>query len=342
MLSAPFIFAVQSLNIRNRNPDEVLRVNFEPALISSPGLIVILGATASGKTGLAINLAKKLGLPILCADSRQVYQGMDIGTAKPGLIERQNVPHYLIDLVELDQGFSLADFQIEAQSLIANYHRQNITPLLVGGTGMYIKSVIHGMKIPRVAAQPNLRLQLQELGQAHCHQLLRQIDPDTLIHANDQVRTLRALEVFIVTGKTLFELQGESPPPYPILQIGLETPENHREIISDRLETMLAKGWLVEIEALQNQYGKDNSLLRTLGYGEMSDYLSDRLNLAEAKNLIVTHTLQFAKQQRTWFRNTGSKRFKIHWLKPSDRPNLDYLLDIIHDRKNWQVHTNND
>lgn len=312
----------------------------------SPGLIVILGVTASGKTGLAIDLAKKLDLPILCADSRQVYRGMDIGTAKPDLAERQGIPHHLIDLVDLDRVFSLADFQTLAQDLISSYHRQNITPLLVGGTGMYIKSVIHGMRIPRVAAQPELRSQLQDLGQVHCHQLLCQVEPETPIHANDRVRTLRALEVFTVTGKTLTQLQGEQPPSYPILQIGLETPENHRDLIGDRLETMLEKGWLTEIQTLQAEYGRDHPLLRTLGYGEMSDYSSGSTSLLTAKDLTITRTLQFAKQQRTWFRHTGSQRFKINWLSLEnalgDRASLDYLLNLIHDRENWQVHSHND
>jgi len=307
-----------------------------------PGLIVILGATATGKTGLAISLAKQLGLPIICADSRQVYRGMDIGTAKPSLEERAGIDHYLIDLVDLDQAFSLAEYQIEAQNLIDHFHQQNISPLLVGGTGMYIKSIIHGMRIPRVSAQPQLRSQLQQLGQSHCHQLLRQVDPDSLIHPNDQVRTLRALEVFYVTGKPLSQLQSEMPPKYPILQIGLETPPNHRQLVSDRLEQMLDRGWLQEIETLQNQYGKDHTLLKTLGYGEMSDYLSDRTSFNEAKTKTITHTMQFAKQQRTWFRNTGSQRYKIHWQDcRSDRSSLEVetLLDLIHNRENWQIHS---
>jgi tRNA dimethylallyltransferase len=310
-----------------------------PVKLETPGLIVILGATATGKTGLAISLATQLGLPIICADSRQVYRGMDIGTAKPSLEERVGIDHFLIDLVNPDQGFSLAEYQLEAQNLIDRFHQQSITPILVGGTGMYIKSIIHGMKIPRVSAQPQLRSQLQDLGQVYCHQLLAQVDPDTLIHPNDQYRTLRALEVFYVTGKPLSQLQAENPPSYPILQIGLETPANHRQLVSDRIEKMLDQGWLTEIESLQNKYGEENALLKTLGYGEMSDYLSDRTTLNEAKTKTITHTMQFAKQQRTWFRNTGSQRYKIHWR---DRSNLEIesLLDLIHDRENWQVHSN--
>jgi tRNA dimethylallyltransferase len=318
-------------------------MKLESRISELPGLIVILGATATGKTGLAICLAERLGLPILCADSRQVYRGMDIGTAKPSLEERDGIDHFLIDLVNPDRGFSLAEYQLEAQNLIARFHQQNITPILVGGTGMYIKSIVHGMRIPRVSAQPQLRSQLQALGQAYCHQFLAQVDPETSIHPNDRYRTLRALEVFYVTGKPLSQLQAEMPPTYPILQIGLETPANHRQIVSDRLEKMLEAGWINEIETLQSQYGKENALLKTLGYGEMSEYLSDRLSLEEAKTKTITHTMQFAKQQRTWFRNTGCQRFKIHWCDRSsleNEKNQAYLLDLIHNRENWQVHSN--
>ncbi|MDX1978315.1 MAG: tRNA (adenosine(37)-N6)-dimethylallyltransferase MiaA [Pseudanabaenaceae cyanobacterium bins.68] len=305
----------------------------------SPGLIVLLGVTASGKTNLAVQLAQNLGLPILSADSRQVYRGMDIGTAKPSLAERSQVAHYLIDLVDLNSSFSLAEYQMAAQNLIQQFHTQGITPMLVGGTGMYIKAILHGMKIPQVAAQPELRRQLESLGQRHCHQLLTQVDPATNIHQHDQVRTIRALEIFLVTGTPPSALQQEHPPDYPILQIGLETPTNHRDLISDRLVQMLKQGWLSEIQALQQQYGADHPLLKTLGYGEMSAYLANQISLGQAQQATITHTLQFAKRQRTWFRNTGSQRYQIHWC---DRTvSISSLLDLIHNRENWQVHPHN-
>lgn len=311
-----------------------------PSLSDRPGLIVILGVTASGKTSLAIQLAHTLALPILSADSRQVYRGMDIGTAKPSLTQRSQVPHYLIDLVDLDYHFSLADYQKAAQQLIQSFHAQGITPILVGGTGMYIKAILHGMNIPKVAAQPELRQQLQSLGQNYCHQLLTQVDPSINIHPHDQVRTLRALEVFFVTGSASSTLQQEQPPDYPILQIGLITPPNHRDLISDRVQQMLAQGWLAEIQTLQQLYGKEHHLLKTLGYGEMAAYLDHQITLEQAQEATIIHTLQFAKRQRTWFRNTSSQKFRIHWR---DRQvSISDLLDLIHNRENWQVHTHND
>jgi len=286
---------------------------------SSIGLIVILGATATGKTSLAIALAKHLKAPILSADSRQVYRHFDIGTAKPTIEERQGVPHYLIDIIEPDQTLTLADYQDQAQTLIANFHAEGVTPILVGGSGLYIKAITAGLKIPRVPPQPHLRSQLEELGQHYCYQVLQQVDPigATKIHANDQVRTLRSLEVFYVTGQPLSSQQYEQPPSYPIVQIGLDCADldAYRKLVGDRTEQMIENGWLDEILNLQKCYGKDLPLLKTLGYGEMSDYLDNKTDLETAKLLTVTHTCQFAKRQRTWFRGSGNRHLPIHWLR---------------------------
>ena len=163
-------------------------------------LIVICGATATGKTALAIKIAERLKSIIISADSRQVYQEFDIGTAKPTPEELASIPHHLIDICDPTETLTLADYQEKAQQLIDS----NLVkfPLLVGGTGLYIKSIVKGLKIPRVAPQQTLRLQLQSLGQQQCYQILQQVDPiaNQKIHPNDQVRTLRALEVFYVTG----------------------------------------------------------------------------------------------------------------------------------------------
>jgi tRNA dimethylallyltransferase len=286
--------------------------------MNSVGLIVILGATATGKTSLAIALAKHLNAPILSADSRQVYRHFDIGTAKPNIAERDGVPHYLIDIIEPDQVLTLADYQDQAQTLIAKFHAEGITPILVGGSGLYIKAITAGLKIPRVSPQPELRSQFQELGQNYCYQVLQQVDPvgATKIHANDQFRTMRSLEVFYVTGQPLSSQQYEQPPSYPIVQIGLDCVDldAYRQLVSDRTEQMLANGWLDEIRDLQKRYGEDLPLLKTLGYGEMCYYLSHKTDLETAKSLTIIHTCQFAKRQRTWFRGSGNGSLPIHWL----------------------------
>ena len=284
----------------------------------SPGLIVICGPTATGKSSLAMAVARRLGVPILSADSRQVYRGFDIGTAKPVAAEQAEVPHYLIDLCSPQDTFTLARYQQAAQALIAQFHQQGQVPLLVGGTGLYIRAIVQGLQIPRVAPQPTLRAQLQTLGQREIYRWLSQVDPKATaqIHPHDQVRTLRALEVFYVTGIPLSQQQGSDPPDYPILQIGLDygEPQLRTQRIGDRTDQMLAQGWLTEVQQLIDTYGVDLPLLQTLGYQEMKQYLMGHSSLAQAKAATIAHTRQFAKRQRTWFRAVSD----IHWFESAD------------------------
>jgi tRNA dimethylallyltransferase len=293
----------------------------------SPQLIVICGATATGKSGLAIQLAERLGSVVLSADSRLVYRGFDIGTAKPTLEERRGIPHYLIDICEPTQTLTVADYQDQAQELIMN---SDISApiLLVGGTGLYIKSIVRGMKIPRVAPNLKLRSQLEGLGQVQCYQMLKQIDPMAAqkIHANDQVRTLRALEVYYITGRPISEQQGENPPNYPILQIGLNCePEALIHRIQKRTEDMIERGFVQEVENLCQKYGTKLSLLETLGYQEIKQYLAGDISLKTAKELILLHTRQFAKRQRTWFRAVS----EIQWFDADSSNLLDQVWQAI-------------
>lgn len=294
-----------------------------------PGLIVICGPTASGKTGLSIALAQRLSSVILSADSRQVYRHFNIGTAKPTVAEQQQVPHYLINICEPTHTLTVADYQQQAQALIAQFHAADPTvtpasipyPLLVGGTGLYIKSIVRGLKIPRVPPQNDLRSQLQTLGQAQCYAILQHVDPIAAakIHPNDPVRTLRSLEVFYVTGRPMSEQQGEQPPDYPILQIGLDTsdPDTLRQRIERRTAQMVEAGFVAEVKALCQKYGPDLPLLNTLGYAEFKQYLAGEISLTEAQDLTVLHTRQFAKRQRTWFRADPT----IVWFD-ADAPDL--------------------
>jgi tRNA dimethylallyltransferase len=237
------------------------------------GLIVVCGATATGKSGLALALAQRLQTGILSADSRQVYREFDIGTAKPTVEEQQLVSHYLIDICSPTDTLTVAEYQQQAQALISQYHQQGQIPLLVGGTGLYIKSVVQGMKIPRVAPQPGLRSQLTALGQTQLYAFLQQVDPTAAqkIHPN--------------------------------LQIGLDCEPSHlTQRIAQRTEQMLAANWEAEVKTLCEKYGTDLPLLNTLGYQEMKQYLAGDISLTEAKELTILHTRQFAKRQRTWFR----------------------------------------
>ncbi|MEM8603871.1 MAG: tRNA (adenosine(37)-N6)-dimethylallyltransferase MiaA [Cyanobacteria bacterium P01_H01_bin.121] len=275
------------------------------------GLITICGPTASGKSALALAIAERLKTVILSADSRQVYKGFDIGTAKPTLAEQQQIPHHLIDICIPTQTFTVGDYQDRAKPLIHQFQQQVTTPLanyplLVGGTGLYIKAITHGLQIPRVPPQPALRSQLETLGQVTCYQLLQAVDVEaaTRIHPHDAVRTQRALEVFYATGKPISAQQGERPPDYPILHIGLdcESPARLRERIHTRTQSMFEQGFVAEVEALRSQYGPDLPLLNTLGYAEVSQYLEGTITLVDAQALTAQHTGQFAKRQRTWFR----------------------------------------
>jgi tRNA dimethylallyltransferase len=281
-------------------------------------LIVICGATATGKSGLALNLAPRLGTKILSADSRQVYREFDIGTAKPTEAEQRLVPHYLIDICAPTDTLTVADYQEQAQALIATAGSMPL--LLVGGTGLYIRSIVQGMRIPRVAPQPELRSHLESFGQTQLYAMLLQVDPIAAqkIHFHDSVRTLRALEVYYVTGRPISAQQGENPPDYPILQIGLDChTERLGDRISQRTEQMIANGLVSEVDFLCQKYGSDLSLLKTLGYEEIKQYLTGDISLARAKELIILHTRQFAKRQRTWFRANQ----QIEWFD-ADNPHL--------------------
>ncbi|UNU24202.1 tRNA (adenosine(37)-N6)-dimethylallyltransferase MiaA [Microcoleus vaginatus] len=294
-----------------------------------PRLITICGATATGKSGVALALAGRLQSSILSADSRQVYREFDIGTAKPTAVDRTCVPHHLIDICDPTETLTVADYQQQAQKLIPAVDFPLSPPLLlVGGTGLYIKSIVRGLKIPRVAPMPELRSQLAELGQSQCYAMLQQVDRSAAekIHVNDPVRTLRALEVFYVTGRSISEQQGENPPNYPILQIGLDCAIDVLvDRIKQRTEQMLERGWIAEVEYLCKKYGCDLPLLNTLGYQEIKQYLSGDIKLEEAKELTILHTRQFAKRQRTWFRAYP----EIEWFDVSEPDLLERVWQRV-------------
>lgn len=294
------------------------------------GLIVIAGPTATGKSSLAIALAQQLNSVIINADSRACYRDFDIGTAKPSQAEQQAIPHYLLDIAEPTENLTVAAYQTQANTIIHDCHQRRLTPLLVGGTGLYIKSITHGLVIPRVPPQLPLRSQLASLGQAQLYAFLQQVDPAscTRIHAHDQVRTLRALEVYYTTGKPLSAQQGESPPSYPLVWIGLDCQDLNKlcDRIQQRTRKMFEMGFVEEVTHLRSTYGQDLPLLKTLGYQEIGQYLQGEISLAEAEALTVLHTRQFAKRQRTWFRGIPT----INWFD-ADSPNLlDAVIETGH------------
>lgn len=278
---------------------------------NQPLVIVLLGPTASGKTDLAIALARALDLAVLNVDSRQLYRQMDVGTAKPTAAQRAQARHELLDLRDPDQPLNLQEFRAIAEAQLNAELARKPLALLAGGSGLYLQAITQGMNPPAVPPQPQLRAQLATLGQPLCHKLLRQGDPVAAgrIAAADAVRTQRALEVLYATGRPLSEQQGATPPPWRLLELGLN-PANLEARIAERTRALYGQGLVAETEALIGRYGPELPLLDTIGYAEARQLLAGTLTEAEAGALTQQRTRQFAKRQRTWFR----RRHRPCWL----------------------------
>ena len=278
---------------------------------NQPLVIVLLGPTASGKTDLAIALARALDLAVLNVDSRQLYRQMDVGTAKPTAAQRAQARHELLDLRDPDQPLNLQEFRAIAEAQLNAELARKPLALLAGGSGLYLQAITQGMNPPAVPPQPQLRAQLAALGQPLCHQLLRQGDPVAAgrIAAADAVRTQRALEVLYATGRPLSEQQGATPPPWRLLELGLN-PANLEARIAERTRALYGQGLVAETEVLIGRYGPELPLLDTIGYAEARQLLAGTLTEAEAGALTQQRTRQFAKRQRTWFR----RRHRPCWL----------------------------
>ena len=223
----------------------------------TPLMVLVLGPTASGKTRLGIALAQKLDCRVLSIDSRQLYAGMDIGTAKPTREEQQQAPHELLNLSTPDQPINLQQFCSYAQPLIEQEQQRGRPALLVGGSGLYLQALSQGLQPPALPPQPSLRDQLQQLGQSCCHQLLRQADPQAAakIQPNDPIRTQRALEVLYGTGQPISSQQGRCPPACRVLELGLN-PANLRQRIQQRTEQLYMDGLVEETRQLAERYGR--------------------------------------------------------------------------------------
>ena len=287
-------------------------------------VIVLLGPTASGKTETALDLAEKLNLEIHNIDSRQLYIGMDIGTAKPTKKQMNRVKHFLVDIRKPNNPITFKEFQEEAQlSLEVALQKQGVA-FLVGGSGLYLKAITAGLRPPAVPPIKNLRKQLCELGQAQCFQLLKSSDPkaSTRISPNDAVRTQRALEVLYATGQSITEQESAEPPPWKILELGLN-PTNLRERIAHRTNQIYRNGLFEETKLLINEYTKELPLLQTIGYGEALQVIQGKITTEKAIETTNYRTNQFAKRQRTWFRRQHNPK----WL--NDEEPLKEALSLI-------------
>tara|TARA_A100001388_G_scaffold241891_1_gene198407 strand:+ start:179 stop:1078 length:900 start_codon:yes stop_codon:yes gene_type:complete len=272
-----------------------------------PHVIVLIGPTASGKTELAIEIAEYFKTRIHNIDSRQIYKNMDIGTAKPSDNQQKKIKHFLIDIKEPIHPINVKQFQEIAQKSIEREIKKNHLPFLVGGSGLYMNSITKGFFVPDVPPQNNLREQLNELGQQECWEILKNCDPISTKKINfaDRIRTIRALEVFYVTGIPLSTQKVQKPPKWKILELGLDR-DNLKERIIQRTKNMFLSGIIQETKHLISQYGPNLPILETIGYREAKEVLNNHLTIAEAIELTTLKTIQFAKRQKTWFRNKNN------------------------------------
>jgi tRNA dimethylallyltransferase len=302
-------------------------------------LLVVVGQTAVGKTELSLRLAEIFDGEIVSADSRLFYRGMDVGTAKPSPAEQARVPHHLIDIREPDRPITLGEYQDLAYAAINAIQARGRLPLLVGGTGQYVRAVVEGWGIPRVPPRPRLREALAALDKEEVNRWLRTLDAAAAarIHPNNVRRVIRALEVTLVKGRPITDLQRKSPPPYDIGIIGLyrEREELYARI-DRRVDQMMAEGLLAEVEALREAgYAPSLPAMSGLGYRQLWDYLAGEMELEEAVQRIKFETHRFARQQNTWFSRddphiawfemgeagaeTAVIQFVADWLRQGDK-----------------------
>lgn len=270
---------------------------------------------------------------IISADSMQVYRGMDIGTAKPSMQERRGVPHHLIDILNPDETYSVADFQRLARRAINSISSAGRLPMVVGGTALYIRALVDDYYFPDAPSDPDLRrsltVQAEREGVGALHRVLQGLDPQSAarIHPNDRKRLIRAIEVCRVTGKPLSAFPRTVRPFASVLMVGLDMPRDELyERIDARVEQQIRDGLVQEVERLRRM-GYDERLfsMNSLGYREIGDYLRGRSTLDDAIRLLKRNTRRFSKRQLTWFRNDP----RINWIQAGhDRPRGAVLEDI--------------
>jgi tRNA dimethylallyltransferase len=300
-----------------------------------PPLIAIVGPTAAGKSSVAIHLAHIFDGEIVCADSRTQYRGMDIGTAKPTPAQTLGVAHHLLDLIDPSETLTLAQFQEVAYRAIAEITQRGRVPFLVGGSGLYVKAVVEGYRIPRMQPDPALRQALQDearaLGPEHLYTELQRVDPvaASRISPGNIRRIIRALEVYRSLGVPISQLQTRTPPPYCVRMIGLmRSPASLQRAIAERVDAMLAAGLVDEMRGLvRSGYSYDLPAMSGIGYHEVGMHLRGEIDLATARELIIRNTRRFVRRQYQWFRLTDPA---IHWFNLDEEDALSAVeADLI-------------
>lgn len=296
-----------------------------------PDLLVIVGPTGVGKTALSLKLAKSFQGEIISGDSMQVYQGMDIGTAKASKSEQALVPHHLINLLQPNESFSVQQYQTMARQKIMEIHHRHHLPILVGGTGLYIESVVFEYQMAKAKENQAIRQQLTQLankyGNEFLHQRLQQVDPVTAkkLHPNDLRRIIRALEVFKLTGQSLSEQQQRSTSPFEVLWIGLTMPRIQLyDQINHRVDQMLHMGLENEVrQLLATEQFEQHTASQAIGYKEMIQYIKGYISFEDAVEAIKQGSRRYAKRQLSWFRRIP----EIHWF---DKTDVQSFIEINH------------
>ena len=301
-------------------------------------LLIILGPTACGKTDLAVELAKKHNGEIISGDSMQVYRRLNIGTAKISQDEAQGVTHHLIDIIEPNQAYTVADFQSAARELISDISNRGRLPIIAGGTGLYLSSLVSPYLFTEETAaarevREGLRVRLQAEGAEFMHGLLQAVDPKAAakIHYNDHQRLLRALEVYLLSGEPISSLQQQSRKqydcPYDLQMVGLtmERAQLYAKI-ERRVDIMLENGLVEEVKDLLDAgYSAELNCMKGLGYEQIVGYLQGKYDLNEAVRLIKRDTRHFAKRQFTWFKRDE----RIKWFDVGDYVDKQALINGV-------------
>lgn len=301
--------------------------------MNKPKIVVICGPTASGKTALSIELAKRINGEIISSDSMQIYKDMDIGTAKPTTEEMQGIKHYLQDFVEPNKRYSVADFKKDAEKAIEEILENGKVPIIVGGTGLYVDSLIYGIEYQDIKFDEQYRKELENRvvreGLESLYNEAKKIDLQAMekISSNDQKRILRVLEIYKATGKNKTEQEAESRKngvkyDYKVFAINMDR-EKLYERINKRVDIMIEQGLIQEVQNLLKKYDEFPTAMQGLGYKEVVEYLQGNISKEEMIEKIKMETRRYAKRQITWFK----KNKQTIWIEPHD---LQKILDEIH------------
>ena len=268
-------------------------------------IIAITGPSSSGKTALSVSLAKEISGEIISVDSRQIYKGLDIGSAKPTMDERQGIIHHMMDIIEVTAPFTVADFCDEANKIIGDIISRGKVPILAGGTGLYFRTLLQDFDLPRVAPNEELRKELNKKSCEELYNMLLEKDYEIAqkIHFNNKVKIIRALEVCISLGVPMSKAQKKKDSPYDVLWIGLNTQDRDflYERINKRVEVMLSQGLEQEAKTLFEKYGENNILMSTIGYQEFLPYFKGEIEFSIAIEQLKQNTRRYAKRQISWF-----------------------------------------